>query len=71
MLQTRPADSPAPSTGRYHPCARLRLPAAALPLALTGCEAMGELARTAPWAWIGGVVAVLVVVGCLTSRMKR
>lgn len=42
-----------------------------LPAGLAGCEAMGELARTVPWAWIGGVVAVLVVVGCLTSRMKR
>ena len=45
--------------------------AVALPLALTGCEAMGELARTVSWAWIGGVIAVLVVVGCLTSRMRR
>jgi uncharacterized membrane protein YdcZ (DUF606 family) len=32
---------------------------------------MGELARTATWAWIGGVVAVLVVVGWLASRMRR
>lgn len=49
----------------------LRCAQAALPLTLVGCEAMGELARTASWAWIGVVIAVLVVVGCLTSRMRR
>jgi hypothetical protein len=44
---------------------------AMLSTGLAGCEAMGELARTMTWAWIGGVVAVLVVVGCLASRMRR
>lgn len=49
-----------------------RLPlAAALPPALAGCEAMGELTRSLSWAWIAGVVIVVAVVGCLTSRMRR
>lgn len=47
------------------------LPVALMSAGLTGCEAMGELARTTTWAWIGVVVAVLVVVGCLASRMRR
>lgn len=56
---------------RHAACAARGAGIAAPALALCGCSAMGELARTAPWAWIAGVVVVLAVVGWLASRMRR
>lgn len=45
--------------------------AACLSVALSGCGAVGELARTSPWGWIATVVAVVVVAGFLAARMRR
>lgn len=63
---------PMPTPDR-HPIQRLVRPllAAAFGLVLSGCAAMGELARHGPWAWVGVTVAVLAVVGFIVSRMRR